>query len=149
MNDTVVDRLRRVATAMREGLPISPDDASPLADAFEAFLAGEVAIDEALGLAAASTTWCESVQERSKLIADLAWHYRGTPTRAAKDMAIDAGQYAARTWPRFQHRSELPPFHTGKPEELLFPKAGFGTGGTGGTGGTPRSVFLAGQMGQS
>jgi hypothetical protein len=120
MNDAFVYRLRRVAEALRSGLPVSPGDAVPLADAFEAYLAGVVPLDEALGLANTSSTWFKSVQQRSSLIAQLAAYYRGTPTRAAKDMAFAAGQYAARTWPRYQHLDELPPFHAGKPLEVFF-----------------------------
>ena len=113
------DRLRRAAGALRSGQLLPANDAERLADAFE-YAAGGGSLDEALGLASQSLAWSDSVETRSKLIAELSRHYHGTPTRVAKDIALAAGQYAARVWPRYQHSTGPPPLHTGKPEELFF-----------------------------
>ena len=120
MISTATARLQRLADYLRQGKPMPPEDAQEIADGIEAALAGDVGLEEALGLASRSLAWSDSVETRSKLIAEISRHYHGTPTRAAKDMAFAAGQYAARTWPRYQHFDELPPFHAGKPLEVFF-----------------------------
>lgn len=71
-------RLRRISACIREGLPIDPEDAVPLGEAIDTYLAGSVqSLDAALGLSAPGRGKPDArallrVAERDEAIRDLA-----------------------------------------------------------------------------
>ena len=106
-------RLRRVAQSLRSGKAVPSDDADYVADAFDAALAGEVDLDEALGLIV------DPVERRRELIVELASHLDGSISGRAKAIAALAGRYATSGWLRDRQNEALPVQRRGTPDEIL------------------------------
>jgi hypothetical protein len=120
-----VERLRRLAAAIRTGRAPDHDDREWLADAIDQVLAGEPA-DAAFGLKArpGQRSWrtCAALAERDRLFREAAARFLGglSLSEQAHRLSVELSRYHATAWQRERTSDLCPDRHLGTIRELLW-----------------------------
>ena len=120
MKVTAIDRLQRVVDTVCSGKTLAEDDAIWLFEATQRFFDGDAGLEPALGIGQPASLTSDGVATRADLVCQAAAFYTGRLSRIAKDMAMDAGRYAAIDWRHDRVRTESLSRHHGNAKGLFF-----------------------------